>query len=525
VDTGFFMTWNHFEPFARALAPAKRENILTEILAAALRIDTNLIVEVLKVVSPAGDSLAFALDSSDRKAMRVLVATQVLRHYRGKRAWIDLEVRVPGRLLLWVEHKINGTLRKIPNRNGLATNQFSRYHELLNLESGVGGHFPEKLLLLLSRRPIALPQEIENKRQVRCLLWEDFYAVLARYHRVLSEHLGEYDIRRVYVDRGFYSIRVVRLLQGLGLKFLMPARQTAPVKRAVERMVQRKQYRKRYTIRNPSDSTTCNLFVVYDRDEEEWQPFITNLTVTEDNREHLGESYRRRWGIETGFRMKNQYRVKSTSRVYSVRFFLVMMAIALYNFWVLLNAWDAQRQGMETFVYVTETRPRSQGAKLTAWELGQAGIPHTVIADAAAGYFFQRGEIDCVLVGADRIAANGDVANKVGTYPLAVMAKRHGVPLYVAAPRSTFDLSTPDGAAIPIEERSEDEVLCVWGLTKGGAVEQVRVTPEGTSAKNPAFDVTPASLVSQFITEAGLLEPTPERLADFARRPLRVPAE
>jgi len=185
----------------------------------------------------------------------------------------------------------------------------------------------------------------------------------------------------------------------------------------------------------------------------------------------------------------------------------------------------AQRQGMETFVYVTETRPRSQGAKLTAWELGQAGIPHTVIADAAAGYFFQRGEIDCVLVGADRIAANGDVANKVGTYPLAVMAKRHGVPLYVAAPRSTFDLSTPDGAAIPIEERSEDEVLCVWGLTKGGAVEQVRVTPEGTSAKNPAFDVTPASLVSQFITEAGLLEPTPERLADFARRPLRVPAE
>lgn len=155
-------------------------------------------------------------------------------------------------------------------------------------------------------------------------------------------------IRRVYVDRGFYSIRVVRLLQGLGLKFLMPARQTAPVNRAVERMVQRKQYRKRYTIRNSKDSVACNLFIVYDKDEEEWQPFITNLTVTEDNREHIGESYRRRWGIETGFRMKNRYRVKSTSSVYSVRFFLVMVAIILYNFWVLLNAWDAHLRGVES---------------------------------------------------------------------------------------------------------------------------------------------------------------------------------
>ena len=177
----------------------------------------------------------------------------------------------------------------------------------------------------------------------------------------------------------------------------------------------------------------------------------------------------------------------------------------------------AHRRRIPLFVYVTETRPRAQGAKLTAWELRQEGVPHAVIADAAAGSFFQRGEIDCVLVGADRIAANGDVANKVGTYTLAVMAKRHGVPLYVAAPRSTFDLSTPDGAAIPIEERSEDEVLCVWGLTKGGAVVQVRVTPEGTPAKNPAFDVTPASLVSQFITEAGLLTPTPHDIVRFAQ--------
>jgi len=177
--------------------------------------------------------------------------------------------------------------------------------------------------------------------------------------------------------------------------------------------------------------------------------------------------------------------------------------------------YQAHQCGIRLFVYVTETRPRAQGAKLTAWELRQAEIPHAVIADMAAGYFFQRREIDCVMVGADRIAANGDVANKVGTYMLAVLAKQHHVPFYVAAPRSTFDLSTPQGSAIPIEERESEEVLCVSGLTREGKLEQVRVAPEGSPAKNPAFDVTPASLVTSFITEAGVIEPRAHLIARF----------
>lgn len=177
----------------------------------------------------------------------------------------------------------------------------------------------------------------------------------------------------------------------------------------------------------------------------------------------------------------------------------------------------AQRTGVNVFVYVTETRPRSQGAKLTAWELGQAGVPHTLIADTAAGFCFQRGEIDCVIVGADRIAANGDVANKVGTYPLALLAKQHGVPFYVAAPRSTFDLTAPNGEAIRIEERSEEEVLYVWGRASDGTMTKVRIAPEGSSAKNPAFDRTPASFVTAFLTEGGVLKPDPDAIARFVR--------
>jgi len=184
----------------------------------------------------------------------------------------------------------------------------------------------------------------------------------------------------------------------------------------------------------------------------------------------------------------------------------------------LAPVYRACRNGVSLFVYVPETRPRSQGAKLTAWELGQEGVPHTVIADTASGSLFQRGEIDCVLVGADRIAANGDVANKIGTYTLALLAKHHGVPFYVAAPRSTFDPSTPDGSRIPIEERSEDEVLWVSGLTRDGRLEEVRVAAPGSSAANPAFDVTPAALVTKFITEAGLLDPRPDAIARFVHR-------
>ena len=152
---------------------------------------------------------------------------------------------------------------------------------------------------------------------------------------------------------------------------------------------------------------------------------------------------------------------------------------------VLRAAWDSDRLAE---VWVDETRPLLQGARLTAWELRRAGIPHRVVADSAAGSLMARGLVDRVVVGADRIAANGDVANKVGTYPLAVLAARHDVPFYVAAPLSTIDPATPEGSAIPIEERDPGEVL------------------EVGDAFNPAFDVTPAELVTAIVTEAGVLE-------------------
>jgi methylthioribose-1-phosphate isomerase len=157
---------------------------------------------------------------------------------------------------------------------------------------------------------------------------------------------------------------------------------------------------------------------------------------------------------------------------------------------VLAAAWELGRLAE---VWVDETRPLLQGARLTAWELGRAGIPHRVIADAAAGGLMARGLVDRVVVGADRIAANGDVANKVGTYPLAVLAARHEIPFYVAAPLSTIDAGTATGAEIPIEERDPAEVLAA------GA-------PAESDALNPAFDVTPADLVTALITEAGVLE-------------------
>ena len=158
----------------------------------------------------------------------------------------------------------------------------------------------------------------------------------------------------------------------------------------------------------------------------------------------------------------------------------------------------AHTAGREVHVWVDETRPYLQGARLTAWELQQAGVAHTLLPDAAAGYLLARGEVDAILVGADRIAANGDTANKVGTYPLAVLAARHGVPFFVCAPLSSVDLGTPDGAGIPIEERPADEVLLVRGQ---------RIAPDGTAVRNPAFDVTPAELITAIVTEEGLLRP------------------
>ena len=152
-------------------------------------------------------------------------------------------------------------------------------------------------------------------------------------------------------------------------------------------------------------------------------------------------------------------------------------------------------------VIACETRPYLQGARLTAWECMQEGIPCTLITDNMAGHLMSRGDVDLVIVGADRIAANGDVANKIGTYGLAVMAKRHGIPFYVAAPLSTFDLQIPDGSHIPIEERPAQEVL---GYRK------LRWAPKGVQVRNPAFDVTPAELITGIICEKGVVL-TPDR--------------
>lgn len=158
----------------------------------------------------------------------------------------------------------------------------------------------------------------------------------------------------------------------------------------------------------------------------------------------------------------------------------------------------ARDSGKKIRVFADETRPFLQGSRLTAWELHKDGIPVTVIADNMAATVLSRGGVSCVIVGTDRTAANGDVANKIGTYPLAVMARRHGVPFYVAAPLSSIDLNCRSGADIPIEERAQTEVTEFAGK---------RVAPSGVSAFNPAFDVTPAELVSAIITERGIARP------------------
>jgi methylthioribose-1-phosphate isomerase len=173
----------------------------------------------------------------------------------------------------------------------------------------------------------------------------------------------------------------------------------------------------------------------------------------------------------------------------------------------LAPVYAAKREGRRLFVYADETRPRSQGAKLTAWELVNEGIPHAVIADNAAGFFMQRGEIDLCIVGTDRVAANGDIANKIGTYEKAVVAHELGIPFYIAAPTSTIDPDCPTGNDIPIEERSQDEVSYVHGQLDSGEMGRVRIAPLGSSARNPAFDVTPARYVTAIITEHGMFEP------------------
>jgi methylthioribose-1-phosphate isomerase len=168
----------------------------------------------------------------------------------------------------------------------------------------------------------------------------------------------------------------------------------------------------------------------------------------------------------------------------------------------------AQKLGRKFHVYCDETRPRSQGATLTAWELGQQGISHQIIADNAAGHLMQRGQVDLVIVGSDRtLGRTGEVANKIGTYTKAVLAKRHGIPFYVAIPLSTIDWNLRRGFDIPIEERHESEVLGAWGITKGGRREYVRVASPGSGAFNAGFDVTPAELITGIITPAGIFKP------------------
>jgi len=180
----------------------------------------------------------------------------------------------------------------------------------------------------------------------------------------------------------------------------------------------------------------------------------------------------------------------------------------------LAPVYAACAEGLAVEVFVSETRPRNQGL-LTAWELAAAGVKHTLMADNAAGLLLTRGEVDVVIVGADRIAANGDTANKVGTYLKALAARAAGVPFYVAAPASTFDPKTPCGEAIPVEERAADELFFIDGLDREGCPGRLRLAPEGTRAVNPAFDVTPSALVSGFITERGVLGV--EALAGFLR--------
>ncbi len=167
----------------------------------------------------------------------------------------------------------------------------------------------------------------------------------------------------------------------------------------------------------------------------------------------------------------------------------------------------AKEQGKEIFVYVDETRPRNQGAKLTAWELNNENIPHTIIPDNAGAYLMSLGKIDMIIVGADRIAANGDVANKIGTLEKAIAAKEYNIPFYVAAPSSTFDIRCENGKDIPIEYRTPDEVIFQEGIDENGKMHKIMVCSPGSDALNPAFDITPSQFITGIITEKGIIKP------------------
>ncbi|MEA2953228.1 MAG: methylthioribose-phosphate isomerase [Alphaproteobacteria bacterium] len=174
----------------------------------------------------------------------------------------------------------------------------------------------------------------------------------------------------------------------------------------------------------------------------------------------------------------------------------------------------AHDKGILLHVWADETRPRNQGASLTAWELGQHGVPHTVIPDNTGGHLMQHGLVDMVIVGTDRVTANGDVCNKIGTYLKALAARDNNIPFYVALPSPTIDFAVADGVAeIPIEQRGAEEVATMTGLTAAGRLETVKIVPEGSAVANYAFDVTPSRLVSGLVTERGVLPATCEGLA------------
>jgi methylthioribose-1-phosphate isomerase len=175
----------------------------------------------------------------------------------------------------------------------------------------------------------------------------------------------------------------------------------------------------------------------------------------------------------------------------------------------------AHDSGVPVHVWVDETRPRNQGAGLTAWELAQHGVAHTVIADNAGGHLMQAGRVDLCITGTDRTAANGDVCNKIGTYLKALAAKDNGVPFFVALPGPTIDWQIESGAAIPIEERAASEVTHIQGMAEDGTVREVRITPAASPAANPAFDVTPAGLITGLITERGICPATGAGLASL----------
>jgi methylthioribose-1-phosphate isomerase len=199
----------------------------------------------------------------------------------------------------------------------------------------------------------------------------------------------------------------------------------------------------------------------------------------------------------------------------------------------LAPVYTAHDQGVPLHVWVDETRPRNQGASLTAWELGKHGVPHTVIADNTGGHLMQHGLVDLVIVGTDRVTAEGDVCNKIGTYLKALAAKDNNVPFYIGLPSPTIDFTVSDGVAeIPIEQRSADEQATMTGLTADGRIETVRIVPEGSAVANYGFDVTPARLVTALITERGVIAATREGLAQAfperaaaANRAVRTAAE